>query len=228
VYFSRAHLRDACGGIKKNQSQGSGKGVVFGMEYDLTEKDYDSAYALLASLICPRPIAWVTTLNDNGTINAAPFSFFNAVGDDPPMVMFCPGNRADGTPKDTARNIRRCGEFVINLIDESLAAPMVRTSASLPYGVSEVDAEDLEILPSSSISVPRIATAAAALECALHEILEIGHNRMVLGIVRRIHVREDFVDAATSRIKGYHPLGRMASPDWYCRTQDQFEIPRPR
>lgn len=198
------------------------------MEYDLTGKDYDSAYSLLASLICPRPIAWVTTLNENGTINAAPFSFFNAVGDDPPMVMFCPGNRADGTPKDTARNIRRSGEFVINLIDESLAVPMVGTSAALPYGVSEVDEEDLAVSPSSSISVPRITEAAAALECALQEILEIGHNRIVLGIVKRIHVRDKFVDAASSRIKDFHPLGRMASPDWYCRTDDQFEIPRPR
>lgn len=197
------------------------------MEFDLTGKDSDRAYSLLASLVCPRPIAWVTTINENGSINAAPFSFFNVVGDSPPMVMFCPGDREDGTPKDTPRNIRRNGEFVVNLIDETQGDAMVRTSASLPYGVSEVDAENLTTSPSSSIAVPRIAAAAAALECVLHDILEIGQNRIVLGIVKRIQVRDDLVNAS-SRIMGFYPLGRMASPDWYCRTQDQFEIARPR
>lgn len=198
------------------------------MEFDLTGKDHDRAYSLLASLVCPRPIAWVTTLNENSTINAAPFSFFNVVGDSPPMVMFCPGDRDDGTPKDTARNIRRSGEFVVNLIDESLGEIMVRTSAALPYGVSEVETENLLTAPSRSIAVPRITAAAAALECVLHEILEIGQNRIVLGIVNRIHVNDDFVDASSMRISGFYPLGRMASPDWYCRTNEPFEIVRPR
>lgn len=198
------------------------------MEFDLAGKDYDRAYALLASLVCPRPIAWVTTLNENNTINAAPFSFFNVVGDSPPMVMFCPGDREDGTPKDTARNIRRVGEFVVNLIDESLGESMVRTSAALPYGVSEVEAENLMTTPSRSIAVPRITAAAAALECVLHEILEIGQNRIVLGVVKRIQVKDEFVNPSSMRINGFYPLGRMASPDWYCRTQEQFEIVRPR
>lgn len=215
---------------KKKDSPETGKKVVFRMEFDLEGKDLEHAYPLLASIVCPRPIAWVTTCNENGTINAAPFSFFNVVGDEPPMVMFCPGNREDGTPKDTAINIKRTREFVINLVDETSAHAMVRTSASLAYGISELDVENLTTSPSTSIEVPRIATAPAALECVLHDIWEYGGNRMVLGIVKRMHVKDDLVDPATSRIRPaeYHPLGRMAVPDWYCRTNDQTEMMRPR
>lgn len=200
------------------------------MQFDLCGADAERAYQLLASLVCPRPIAWVTTLNEDGNVNAAPFSFFNVLGDDPPMVMFCPGNRDDGSPKDTARNCRRSGEFAINLVDEALGALMVQTSASLPYGVSEIETEDIALTPGSSIAVPFITLAPAALECVVHDIQEIGHNRLIIGLVQRIHVRDELVDSAQKRIRTdlYHPVGRMAVPDWYCHTRDQYAIPRPR
>src|SRR5438105_15950897 len=108
------------------------------MELDLEDKHASRAYAILASLIIPRPIAWVTTLNENGVVNAAPFSFFNALGTNPPMIGFAPGDRDDGSPKDTARNIRQTHESVVNLVDEETAELMNRTSASLPYGMSEL------------------------------------------------------------------------------------------
>lgn len=200
------------------------------MQFDLCGADAERAYQLLASLVCPRPIAWVTTLNEDGSVNAAPFSFFNVLGDDPPMVMFCPGNRDDGSPKDTARNCRRSGEFAINLVDEALGALMVRTSASLPYGVSEIETEGIALTPGSSIAVPFITLSPAALECVVHDIQEIGHNRLIIGLVQRIHVRDELVDSAQKRIRTdlYHPMGRMAVPDWYCHTRDQYAIPRPR
>ena len=200
------------------------------MELDLTGEHAHRAYLLLAALVTPRPIAWVTTLNDDGSVNAAPFSFFNVLGDDPPMVMFCPGNQEDGTPKDTARNCKRSGEFVVNMVDEALGAVMVRTSATLPYGESEVEREGLATLASSSVAVPRLALTPAALECKVHDVQEIGGNRLVIGLVQRIHVRNELIDPVTLRIQtaNYHPLGRMAVPDWYCRTNDQFELPRPR
>ena len=199
------------------------------MDFDVIGKHADRAYALLASVVCPRPIAWVTTLHENGEVNAAPFSFFNLIGDDPPMVMFCPGDRDDGKPKDTALNCRRNGEFVIHLVDAPLAETMVATSASLPYGQSELANRGLELADSICVSVPRIATAPAALECTLHEIWEFGGNRMVLGLIKRLHVRDDLVDQATERIlaERYQPIGRMASPDWYCLTKEIFEIKRP-
>ena len=200
------------------------------MELDLLTTYAEKAYSILASLVTPRPIAWVTTLNENGTINAAPFSFFNVFGDEPPMVIFAPGNRDDGTPKDTALNCKRTGEFVVNMVNEALAEVMVRTSSTLAYGESEITQEDLATLASSTVTPPRIALAPAALECKVHEILEISGNRLVIGIVTRVHVQDEYFDHATSRIRTdlYHPIGRMASPDWYCKTDQQYSIQRPR
>ena len=95
------------------------------MELDLEGQHADRAYALLSSLVTPRPIAWVTTLSPDGVVNAAPFSFFNVLGANPPILGFCPGDRADGTPKDTARNIQLTHEFVVNLVDEKVAEAMM-------------------------------------------------------------------------------------------------------
>lgn len=200
------------------------------MELDLLGTHAERAYPILAGLVVPRPIAWVTTLNENGSVNVAPFSFFNVFGDEPPLLVFAPGDRADGTPKDTARNIRRSGEFVVHMVDEGLAEVMNRTSAPHAPGVSEIDHEGLTTVPSSTVAVPRIAAAPAAMECKVHSIQEIGANRLVLGIVHRVHVRDEIIDAETLRIRQevYHPIGRMATPDWYCYTKDLFEMPRPR
>jgi flavin reductase (DIM6/NTAB) family NADH-FMN oxidoreductase RutF len=200
------------------------------IELDLLTTHADRAYAILAGLVTPRPIAWVTTLNEDGSVNAAPFSFFNVFGANPPLVIFAPGDRDDGSPKDTARNCRRTGEFVVNLVDEPLAQVMNRTSATLPYGVSETDRESLEMAVSSVVAPPRIATAPAALECKVHAIQEIGENRLVLGIVHRVQVREEFFDPQTLRVRGdlFHPIGRMSVPNWYCKTDALFEMVRPR
>lgn len=200
------------------------------MELDLLSTHADRAYPILAGLVTPRPIAWVTTLNDDGSVNAAPFSFFNLFGCEPPLVIFAPGNRHDDSPKDTARNCRRSQEFVVNLVDEPLAEAMNRSSAALAYGVSETERENLATAASSVVAPPRLAAAPAALECRVHSIQEIGENRLVLGIVHRVHVRDELIDPVTLRIRGeiFHPIGRMAVPDWYCRTGDLFEMKRPR
>src|SRR6187455_62291 len=102
------------------------------MELDLEGEHQSRAYSLLVSLVTPRPIAWVTSLGPDGVVNAAPFSFFNVLGSEPPIVGFCPGDRPDGTPKDTARNVRLGHEFVVNLVDEDLGEAMNKTAASLP------------------------------------------------------------------------------------------------
>ncbi len=200
------------------------------MELDLLGTHADRAYPVLAGLVVPRPIAWVTTLNEDGSVNAAPFSFFNIFGDDPPLLVFAPGDRPDGSPKDSARNAKRTGEFVVNLVDESLAGVMNRTSAPHPPGVSEIEAEGLTVVASSVVAAPRIAAAPASLECKVHSIQEIGTNRLVLGIIHRVHVRDEIIDPEKLRIRqeAYHPIGRMAVPDWYCRTADLFEMARPR
>lgn len=199
------------------------------MELDLAGQHADRAYPLLVSLVTPRPIAWVTTLNAEGVVNLAPFSFFNVLGAEPPIVGFCPGNRADGTPKDTARNIRLGHEFVVNLVDEELAEAMNRSAASLPYGESELKVAGVETAPSSLVKPPRIAGAPASLECQEWGTLEIGDNRLIIGLVKRLHVRDELLDVETLRIhtERFHSVGRMASPHWYCRTRDRFEMIRP-
>ena len=163
------------------------------------------------------------------TVNAAPFSFFNVLGSEPPIVGFCPGDRADGTPKDTACNIRLAHEFVVNLVDESVAEAMNKTAASLPYGMSEIEHAGLSTAPSSLVKPPRIAEAPASLECVEWGTLQIGDNRLIIGLVKRLHVRDELIDADKLRIhtERFHVIGRMASPHWYSRTRDRFEMIRP-
>ncbi len=200
------------------------------MELDLENEHADRAYALLASLVTPRPIAWVTTLGPDGVVNAAPFSFFNVLGSDPPIVGFCPGDREDGTPKDTARNVRLHHEFVVNLVDEGLAQAMNGTAATLPYGTSELEAVGLTTAESSVIKTPRIAEAPASLECVEWGTLQIGDNRLIIGLVKRVHVRDELLDVETLRVRSekFQVIGRMASPHWYCHTGDRFEMQRPK
>ena len=199
------------------------------MELDLEGKHADRAYPVLASLVTPRPIAWVTTLGPDGVVNAAPFSFFNVLGANPPIVGFCPGDREDGTPKDTARNVRLGHEFVVNLVDEAVAQAMNKTAASVPYGVSEITLAGLTTAPSSVVQPPRIAESPASLECVEWGTLQIGGNRLIIGLVKRVHVRDELFDSEKLRIRTelFHPVGRMASPHWYARTRDRFEMIRP-
>ncbi len=201
------------------------------MEFDLTGGVYLArAYKLLAGLVTPRPIAWVTTHDEEGLVNAAPFSFFNLLGTDPPMLGFAPGDRAVGIPKDTARNIRRTGEFVVNLVDEACAEAMNLTSAELPPGENELVHAGLRTAPSHSVGPPRIAEAPVALECTEWSTLEMGGNRLVIGLIRHAYVREGVLDPETLLVDpaAYAPIGRMEVPAGYCRTRDRFDMPRPR
>jgi flavin reductase (DIM6/NTAB) family NADH-FMN oxidoreductase RutF len=199
------------------------------MELDLEGAHADRAYPILASLVTPRPIAWVTTISPEGKVNAAPFSFFNVLGANPPIVGFCPGDRPDGTPKDTALNVRAGHEFVVNLVDESVTEAMNATAASLAYGEDEVIHAGLTTLPSSVVRPPRISESPASLECVEWGTLQIGGNRLIIGLVKRVHVRDELFDAERQRIvtEKFHPIGRMASPDWYCHTSERFEMKRP-
>jgi len=199
------------------------------MELDL-EKDYaDRAYPILASLVTPRPIALVTTISAEGKVNAAPFSFFNLMGANPPICAFAPGDRENGTPKDTALNIRSGHEFVVNLVDEKIAEAMNQCAASLPFGENELVRAGLTAAPCSVVKPPRIAEAPASLECVEWGTLQIGGNRMVIGLIKRIHLRDELFDAEKKRIRADKLLliGRMASPHWYCTTRDRFEMKRP-
>jgi len=192
------------------------------MDFDLTQLAPRDAYKLLAGLIVPRPIALVTTLDHDGKVNAAPFSFFNCVGSDPPLVVFAPGQGSPHTPA----NIRARGEFVVNLVDEAIAAQMNICAIDFPAGHSEVEAAGFALEAGVQVSVPRIAQSPASLECREHSTLEIGRNRLVIGQVLHIHAREGLV---SDRLHVAHEklqlIGRLAGSE-YCRTRETFEMAR--
>src|SRR5215469_4929344 len=195
------------------------------MELDL-EHDYaDRAYQLLASVVTPRPIAFVTTISPDGRLNAAPFSFFNLFGANPPILAFAPADRENGTPKDTALNIRATHEFVVNLVDEAIAEAMNKCAASLPYGENELVHAGLTTRESSVVKPPRIAESPASLECKEWGTLQIGDNRVVIGLVKNVHLRDNLFDVEKKRVRSENLflIGRMAAPHWYCRTRDRFE-----
>jgi flavin reductase (DIM6/NTAB) family NADH-FMN oxidoreductase RutF len=200
------------------------------MELDLENQYADRAYTILASLVTPRPIALVTTSSPTGGVNAAPFSFFNLLGAHPPILAVAPGDREDGVPKDTARNIQLTHEFVVNLVDEDLAEAMNQCAASLPYGEDELVQAGLHTSPSTVVKAPRITEAPVSLECTEWDTLKIGENRVVIGLVKRVHLRDELFDPEKKRVRSdrLFLIGRMASPHWYCRTRDRFEMIRPK
>jgi flavin reductase (DIM6/NTAB) family NADH-FMN oxidoreductase RutF len=200
------------------------------MELDLEKEYADRAYQITASLVVPRPIALVTSISPDGRLNAAPFSFFNLMGGSPPICAFAPGDRDDGTPKDTARNVRATHEFVVNLVDESIAEAMNQCAASLPYGENELTHAGLTAAPSSVVKPPRIVESPVSLECTEWGTLNIGENRVVIGVIKRVHLRDELFDTAKRRVNSekLHLIGRMATPHWYCKTRDRFEMIRPK
>lgn len=199
------------------------------MELDLEGRYADRAYSILANLVTPRPIALVTTIGADGHINAAPFSFFNVLGASPPILAIAPGDRENGVPKDTALNIRTMHEFVVNLVDEPIAHAMNQCAAALPHGQNELEHAGLHWAASSVVKPPRIVESPVSLECAEWGTLQIGDNRVVIGLVKRVHLRDELFDPATQRVLGdkLALIGRMAAPNWYCRTTDRFEMIRP-
>lgn len=197
--------------------------------FDLAAHPGARAYKLLAALVVPRPIALVTTIDDAGRVNAAPFSFFNVMGTEPAMVVLAPSDRDDGTPKDTAANLIANGEAVVHIVDEPLAARMVACAAPLPPGVSELDTAGLTALPSDRVRPPRIAECPVALECRVLDIRRYGENRLVVLEALLAHVRSGLADPLTWRVRvaDHAPIGRMESPDGYVRTRDRFQLPFP-
>ena len=182
-------------------------------------------YKLMASLIVPRPIALVTTLGPDGTVNAAPFSMFNMVGEEPPIVMISLNRRSDDSLKDTALNIVRTGEFVVHLADKAIALQMDRCSVQHPPHVSELDMVGFTPLPSKVVAPPRIAEAPVAFECTLFETMETASRQVFIGQVRWLHARDELIDTDTWRVRleHYFPVGRFGA-SLYVRTRDRYVL----
>lgn len=206
------------------------------LEFDFSAISAHERYNLVIGLIAPRPIALVTTLDAAGRVNAAPYSAFNYMCVDPVLVVLGVSNRSDEdavsgrpVPKDTAQNIRARGEFVVHVVNEALAEAMNVCAIDFPPGVSEIEEAKLTTVPSSRVSVPRIAEAPACLECREVTTVERGNSRVVIGEVVYAHVREEFVDPAGPYIRAdaLHAIGRMNGAGNYVRTRDAFfKLPR--
>jgi flavin reductase (DIM6/NTAB) family NADH-FMN oxidoreductase RutF len=183
-------------------------------------------YKLLIGLVIPRPIAWVSTWSENGVANCAPFSFFNVISEEPPLCILSFNLRSDGAMKHTLKNIRRTSEFVVNLADEGTANAMHASSAELPETESEFAKTGLTPVPATMVKHPRIAEAAASLECRLERRIEFGPEReMVVGEILLIHARDGIIDPQTKRIsESYLPVGRLYARR-YCTTRQRFDLP---
>jgi flavin reductase (DIM6/NTAB) family NADH-FMN oxidoreductase RutF len=191
------------------------------MEIDIDE--LDSAYRLLAGSVVPRPIAWVSSRSPEGRDNLAPYSFFNVVAVDPPVVMFAPVG-TDEDLKDTPRNVLDTEEFVINVVTMELAEAMNETSATVEE--SEFEHTGLERAESVRVTPPRVADAAVAFECELYDFVEIGGSSMVLGRVVYAHVDEEVTTGGKVDVTKLDAVGRL-SGSYYASTRDRFSMERP-
>ena len=201
------------------------------MELNLANAERKQIYSLLCGLIAPRPIAWITSLNAAGQLDAAPFSAFNYVGMDPPIVAVGIANKPGPgmMAKQTAQNIRSTGEFVVNVVNEAVAETMNFTAIDFPPEIKLLKIAALKTEPSLIVKVPRLAAAPASLECREVMTLEIGRNRIVLGQVVGIHVKDEFIDPTGHYIRAeqLHAIGRMNGLGAYVKTRDAFlQIPR--
>ncbi len=185
------------------------------------------------SLVVPRPIGWVTSLSPDGLVNLAPFSFFNAVGDSPPIVAFAPqGRKPDRPIKDTLANVAATGEFVCNLATHTLREKMNLTSAHLPAGVDEMRATGLTPAPSRLVRPPRVADSPAQLECRLLQILDLPtwdaaeRQALVLGQVVGIHIDDSLIKDGRVDIVSVQPIARLGY-SLYATVDKSFRMPRP-
>ncbi len=201
------------------------------MDFEVSGMEPRMIYNLLIGLVAPRPIALVTSRNEAGELNAAPFSAYNYLCTDPPVVGIGVTDRPGGgfVPKDTAQNIRRTGEFVVNVVTEDLMRQMNVCATDFPAEVSEIEMAGLQAVESKLVGVPRLAEAHAALECVEHATIEIGRSRIILGRVVAMYVEDQFVDPTGPYIKAdeLHAIGRMNGLGNYVRTRDAFlQMPR--
>ncbi len=187
-----------------------------------------SMYKLLVGSIVPRPIGWISTISPDGVHNLAPFSFFNVASANPPHVLFCPMVRGtDGGRKDTLHNVRDTGEFVVNIVTQSIAEAMNLTATEFPADVDEFVVSGLTVAPSQTVKAPRVAESPIHFECRVAHMIDLGGGHVVIGRVLHVHVDdrvligEDKID-----VHALQPIGKLAG-NAYTRVTDLFDLIRP-
>lgn len=190
-------------------------------EIDPTTLSDRGVYELLTMLVVPRPIAWVSTVADDGTRNIAPHSYFNIVSTAPPVVHV-----TSSGDKDTIRNVLATGEFVVNVVSRDVLQAMNLTSADFPADEDEFAWADLDTASSKLVRPSRVVRARAALECRLRKVLEIGNGRMFFGDVVWVHTAEDLWDGDQIRPERLDPVGRLGGSG-YQLTDRVVHLARP-
>lgn len=199
------------------------------MQIDFSKLSTKDRYKLLVSSVVPRPIALVSTIDHKGVVNAAPYSFFNAVCDSPPTVVLGVNSDGPDNAKDTASNIRQTAEFVVNLVTEEIAEKMNITAVDFEPHIDEMEIAGFTRGQSFKVKPPYIVESPISFECRRIVNLELGIGRnLVVGEVLYMHVRDDLIDIDKLYIDtaAMHMIGRMHGRGWYTRTRDAFEMPR--
>jgi flavin reductase (DIM6/NTAB) family NADH-FMN oxidoreductase RutF len=188
-----------------------------------------SVYHLVTSTVIPRPIGWASSVDKHGARNLAPFSFFNAVSGDPPIMMISVGRR-EGRAKDTLANIVESGEFVLNIVSETVAQQMNLTSGNYAPGVDEFGLSGLTPIPSVKVKAPRVAEASVTMECMLTQTLPLPRSEytVVLGEVVYFHIADSILDGR-GRVDPLKlaPIARLGGSSWYTTLGRLFEMKRP-
>ena len=202
------------------------------MKIDLANLGQRDLHHILMSAIVPRPIAWVSTVGEDGAFNLAPFSAYGAVSVKPAMVGFAVSATRDGWEKDTLKNIESTKEFVINVVDETLAEAMNVTAATYPSDVDEFKEARLTPVKADLVKAPMVAESPINLECRLVQVLEFGEaprtSSFIIGEVLRAHVKDELYANEEIQMSQLKAVGRLGGGgDLYCRTSDSFEMKRP-
>lgn len=199
------------------------------LSFDPNHNTDKENHKLLIGSIIPRPIAFVTSIADNGTMNGAPFSYFNVVSSNPPMISISVQRIKEAT-KDTARNIMENKEFVVHIVDEQNVEKINETAASLPSDESEIEKAALTLVESETVTVPGIKEAKVRLECKLEHSLELGENNvtdLIIGKIVRYHIDEEIYDAGRINPTALDAVSRLAGSN-YSKLGDIFSIERPK
>jgi flavin reductase (DIM6/NTAB) family NADH-FMN oxidoreductase RutF len=193
-------------------------------------KGHNLSHDPFKAIVAPRPIGWISTSDADGRVNLAPYSFFNAVCDHPPMIMF-----SSSGLKDTVSNIKANGDFVCNLVTRPLAEKMNQTSASLPRGINEFEFAGLAPAPSRIVRPPRVADAPAALECRLVQIIQLNSldgakldQYLTIGQVVGVHIDRAYLKDGLFDLLATHPVQRAGYTADYTEATTGFKMPRPR
>ncbi len=210
------------------------------MDIQAAELPYRELYNVILSAVAPRPIAWVSTLGRSGQPNLAPFSFFNCVSVDPPLLAFAPGLRQPktvnaqgelrGEAKDTLRNVRETEEFVVNIVTYDLLQPMNVTSGEYDPLVNEFELAKVTPVPSKIVGPPRVAESPVSFECKLHQILDFStaptSSSLVLGRIVAVHIDDSHIKDGRIDRDSLDLIGRMGGMQ-YTRTRDRVKLARP-